>query len=533
MQLDKLKKNITSLGNSDIDFFMQQVENLNIKTDIEIVFSGTISNGKSTLINGLLEIDLLPMKLGATTSFVTTIQRGEDNIVAILDDGSSQNHTFNKSSIDTISKNSSVESIDIFMKDFPYTGIKFVDTPGIDDISTQREGRTFNYVPLADIVVFVVDASKGLTAEEKLFFENKIVRANKDKIFIVLNKIDMIPDEEIEITKLLSPQIANEYNVYQISALKYLVGILKDDSNRVKESGVDDFKDDLDTYLKNLDKSKIFKKRMRKSLENILNLANIQIDTLIDNVSRSTPEIEATIKDVKVKIEKANIEKAILENEIDSAIDELKKCLNHHLNILKSDINITIKDVTHKEFMIDKFNDEIPILCDKMVNHLKECHDEKFKDLNIDFLKLDDLYLLVIRNIDDVIAQLVWLLTFVPKVGKIITPFVPKIQESVRRLADMFGGKIIESRVELEIGKLLDLIEKNINQSVSEYKNELLVDYEHKQLGAIRSELISLESLLKMNENKKENTTHQVNYYKNNINELNVIIKKLLLENNK
>ena len=398
MLLDNLKKNVASLGNGDIDFFMNQVENLNTKTDIEMVFSGTISNGKSTLINGLLEMDLLPMKLGATTSLITTIQKGEDNIIAVLDDGSKQDYSLSKSSIETISQNNAVASIAIYMEDFPYQGIRFVDTPGIDDISAEREGRTFNYVPLSDAVIFVVDASKGLTREEQLFFENKIVKANKDKIFIVLNKIDAVPDEEIDIAKLLSPTIANEYSVYQISALKYLAGILKQDNVRIEQSGAQKFKDDLDSYLKALNKSKIFKARMEKSLENILRLATIQIDTLVNNASKDKPDIESALKDVHIKINDAKIKQAELEKEINDAVSEIEECINQNINKLKIDINLTVKEVDHNEFMIDQFNEKVPLLCQTMIENIKICTDRKLKGLDLDFKELDELYLYVIRN---------------------------------------------------------------------------------------------------------------------------------------
>ena len=72
--------------------------------------------------------------------------------------------------------------------------------------------------------------------------------------FIVLNKIDTIDEEEIDTTKLLSPTIANEYSVYQMSALKYLAGILSDNQERIRNSGAEKFKNDLNEYLMNLDK---------------------------------------------------------------------------------------------------------------------------------------------------------------------------------------------------------------------------------------------------------------------------------------
>jgi len=531
MQLERLKKSIASLGNNDIDFFMQQLENINNKTEIEIVFSGTISNGKSTLINALLGMNLLPMKLGATTSLVTSIQQGKDGIVAFLQNGEKLSYPLSKESIETISKNEEIESIEISMEIFPYHGIRFVDTPGIDDISTAREGRTFGYVPLSDAVIFVVDINKGLTLEEQKFFEGKVVKANKDKIFIVLNKIDTIGEEDINLEKLLSPTIVKEYSIYTISALKYLTGVLSKDEERIAQSGVVKFKTDLDTYLYGLNKKKVFQMRTKKALDSILHLGVTQIDTLLNNVSKDKPQLESAIKEANEKVKQANAKKEILEKEITLAVSEIKSCIKQNLHKLKSDINRTIKDVTHKESMIDKFNDEVPHLCDAMIENIRSCSDAKLNDMDIDFKELDEWYLYIIRNIDDVISQLVWILTLVPKIGKIITPFVPIIQERVRKLVDMFGGKIIQSEVESKVKELLESIEENLNLSISAYQTNLLAEYEHNELGAIRSELLSLKVLLKMEEDKKVNIDYQVQYYKESKNNLTLCINELYNQN--
>ena len=55
MDLQKIKKDISALGNPDIDFFYHLLENLESRNDIEVVFSGTLANGKSTLINAILK----------------------------------------------------------------------------------------------------------------------------------------------------------------------------------------------------------------------------------------------------------------------------------------------------------------------------------------------------------------------------------------------------------------------------------------------------------------------------------------------
>ena len=531
MQLINLQKSVASFGNADIDFFMKQLENITTKSEIELVFSGTISNGKSTLINALLGVDLLPMKLGATTSLITTIQQGRDRIVAMMKDGTTEERSLEKSSIEIFSQNREVERIAIYMEAFEYSGIRFVDTPGIDDISESREAHTYNYVPLADAVVFVVEASKGLTAQEKAFFESKIVKANKDKIFIVLNKIDNVMDEEIDTKKLLSPSIVQEYNIYQISALQYLVGRVKDDAERRERSRAEALKNDLDSYLKALDKNKVLKKRIDQSLDRVLELASIQIDTLVENASKARPEIEASLLEVHHKIDEASQKQKVLEEEMSLAIDALQECVHQHLSALKREINFTIKDVNHKEFMIDKFNDEVPLLCSKMMESLRQCSDKKLEGLNLEFEELDELYLWALRNIDDLMANVIWLLTFIPKIGKAITPLVPTIQKGVRQLVDMFGGQIIQSAVEEKVEGLLKEIEANINLSIEAYKTKLLSEYEHNELGAIRSERISLELLQKIAEEKQESIAHQVDYFKNSKSVVTAEVHALLEEN--
>ena len=183
--------------------------------------------------------------------------------------------------------------------------------------------------------------------------------------------------------------------------------------------------------------------------------------------------------------------------------------------------------------MIDKFNDEVPLICENAMNNINICTDSKLKDLNIDFKELDELYLWIIRNIDDVLTNLVWVLTLVPQVNKFVTPFIPKIQDTIRTLVDMFSGQIIQNAVEDKIEELINLIEENINSALSEYKSNLIRDYEHNQLGTIRSEILSLENLLAMNEYKKEEIEEKILYFQKSLDTLKNIIKTLLLENSK
>ncbi len=530
MELQKIKKSIDALGNPDIDFFFQQLEYLDDRTDVEIVFSGTLSNGKSTLINALLKKNLLPAKMGATTALVTTIESGDNRIVAVEENGGKKEYPLEKESIERITEEGTAESIEVHIDNFSYSGIRFVDTPGIDDISKFREERTIDYVPLADVVIFVLDASKGLTGEEKSFFSEKIIKANKDKIFIVLNKIDATGDGTFDPKGLVPEEIAQEYKVYTVSALKYLAGVLSGDAKRMDDSQIEGFLGDLNRYLSTLDKKRVLASRKKKSLDSILILAEKQFDTLVASVSKSQPELEGELQLLQEKLEELKREKEVLENEIDGAIDKVESCMDKHLSAFKAEIKRSLEQTDAKEFQIDVFNEKIPLLCQSLTKDLKHCSNDVFDDFSYNIDQIDELHLKIIRNIDDVMAQAVWLLALVPKVGKIIKPFIPAVQKGVRRLVDIFGEQIIEGAVETRINKLMKSIEMSLSQSLDNYKKNLLEEYEYKKLGMVRTEIIALESSLESKMEKKENIEYQIEYFEDQKSEMKETVTDLTKE---
>jgi small GTP-binding protein len=528
MELTKLKKAIDGLGNPDIDFYYRQVESLAGRNDIEVVFSGTLANGKSTLINALLGRNLLPASLGATTGLVTTIEKGDGKIVLVTDKGEKHSYPLEKASIESITQEQDSGTIEIFLEDFPYRGIRFVDTPGIDDLSRYREERTIDYVPLADTVVFVLDASKGMTAEEKHFFTDKILKANKDKIFIVLNKIDAVGEgEEVDLAKLVPEDIRQDYKVYAVSALKYLAGTLKRDEKRKAEGHLDPFIADLDHYLQTLDKQAVLDRRIRRALTAIQELADRQYDTLIGSVSMSQPELEAELLQLDNTLKELKEEKSKLEREIDDAVTQVKNCMKKHIEYFSASIKGALDGVEAKEFQIDIFNEQVPRLAKELAVRLKQCSQALDSDISFSIDRIDDLHLIVLRNIDDVVASVALLLTFVPMIGEKIKPFIPTLQKGIRRLVDQFGGMIIENAVEKRVDGLMKEIETSVENILKSYKNELLDEYEHSRLGMIRARIVALESTLDAKSHQKENIALQIDYFEAARNELFGHIKEV------
>ena len=523
MNLQKIKKGISALGNLDIDFFYHLLENLESRNDIEVVFSGTLANGKSTLINAILKKNLLPAKMGVTTSMIAVISKGDDRVVALKKDGDKDEYPLSSESIEEISKNDEVQSLVVYMSDFPYSGIAFVDTPGIDDISMFREEKTIDYVPLADAVVFVLDASKGMTAEEKKFFEERVMKANKDKIFIVLNKADTL-NEESNIEKLVPESITSDYRIYAVSALKYLAGTLSGDEKKLNESKLSSFLTDLNSYINSLDSKKVLDSRKIKTLHSIRELADSQYDMLVESVSKTAPQIQEELESLDRKMLELKKEKERLEEEIDKASSSVEECAIKNLSTFRDSVERNLQQVQAKEFKIDVFNEKIPVLCEELRVQLKECSENAFGDFSFEMQYIDELHLKILRDIDDIMAQLAWILTLLPKVGEKVKPLIPAIQEGVRRLVDIFGGQIIDGAVDSRLEKLMDSIEISVVESLNDYKKSILDEYEHSRLGTVRSEIIALESSLRSRQEKRGNVEYQIEYYQNGKKELDELL---------
>ena len=80
--------------------------------------------------------------------------------------------------------------------------IVFLDTPGIHkekfELNRYMNEIAFGVIPDADIILFLIDARQGLTEADRKILEKIGEEKRKDtKIFVLINKIDGVPKEEL------------------------------------------------------------------------------------------------------------------------------------------------------------------------------------------------------------------------------------------------------------------------------------------------------------------------------------------------
>lgn len=129
-----------------------------------IVVLGEFKRGKSTFINALLGQSLLPMDVLPETAVISEISYGDEAEVNVLyNDGHRQKGEVSYEYLDNFSARNKkaiiddVKCIEIkYPMEFLKDNIVLVDTPGVSDLSEQRVEITYNYVPKANAVIFLL-----------------------------------------------------------------------------------------------------------------------------------------------------------------------------------------------------------------------------------------------------------------------------------------------------------------------------------------------------------------------------------------
>jgi GTP-binding protein EngB required for normal cell division len=185
----------------------------------QIALFGRVSSGKSSLLNRVLEADVLPVGVNPITAVPTRLVHGETAglLVSYIDKKSERltidrlpefvSEEFNAGNAKRVLQ-IVVELPSARLRD----GVVFVDTPGLGSLATAGARETLAYLPQCDLGVVLVDAGSTLTDEDlstlRTLYEAAITA------FVLLSKADLLgpPDRERSL-KYIASQIDSHLNL--------------------------------------------------------------------------------------------------------------------------------------------------------------------------------------------------------------------------------------------------------------------------------------------------------------------------------
>ncbi len=136
-----------------------------------LVVVGEFNSGKSAFINALLAQPVLEEGVTPTTTRINLLKYGTE-----------VSRTAQGAALDVITA-----PLDLLQE------INIVDTPGTNAIQREHEAITEEFVPRADMVLFVTSADRPFTESERAFLER--IRNWGKKVVVILNKIDILESD--------------------------------------------------------------------------------------------------------------------------------------------------------------------------------------------------------------------------------------------------------------------------------------------------------------------------------------------------
>lgn len=184
------------------------------------LFMGTFKNGKSTTINAILGDEMLPAKATAATAVISQVSYGTDkNHVRVFRTGRNdpevltlqaffQQYQLTEEdekiieSTGELDRFADIEYVEM-QSDLPLfkDGVQFIDSPGLEEASA-RTKTTDNFVPKANAIIFLLDATKLFSEKEKTYVKVHFEYADtvpRNVFFLVnrFNQLNTTQDQEL------------------------------------------------------------------------------------------------------------------------------------------------------------------------------------------------------------------------------------------------------------------------------------------------------------------------------------------------
>lgn len=309
---------------------------------------GEFRRGKSTVINALLGEKIVPSDIVPCSATLNYVKWDSEKYAVInYKNGDSKRIPVTEldNYITKITKESEAvaetieDSTVCYPCPFCQNGVQIVDTPGLND-DERMTAISEKIIPTFDAIIMVMTPDSPFSQSEAEFVRNKLMTSDLGKLIFVLNKIDIVDEDERE--KLISNikdriresvlakmeaiygKDSDEYasahekigtiKLIPVSARNALKGKIKNDASLLAESGYPEFEEYLAKLLTE-ERGMLQLVTPVKKIGSAAKEALENIKTRREALSINSEEFE---KIQKESIEKINETRAAKKNEIES-----------------------------------------------------------------------------------------------------------------------------------------------------------------------------------------------------------------------
>ena len=285
-RLTMLRKTIESVSPEDselrtIDAMLEKMR----AYSYTLAVVGEFNRGKSSLINALLGMQILPADVTPTTATINRVVYGETPGVRLcMQDGSEEAIPFTmlKARVTKLSEEAQAaanrvrEAVISYPTVFCRNNVSILDTPGLNE-SVQMDELTLLHTRKVDAVIFLISALVPFSQSEARALIRLLTDSNIRHVLFTVSFIDRLPQEEgveqrvlssirkrifktafpfIDADSNLSPQekerqkaILSEAPILGVSAKKALDAFVNGKMEDLRQSHIEEYKKELMTRL--------------------------------------------------------------------------------------------------------------------------------------------------------------------------------------------------------------------------------------------------------------------------------------------
>ncbi|MGH7580764.1 MAG: dynamin family protein [Gemmatimonadales bacterium] len=237
-----------------------------------LVIAGEFNSGKSSFINALLGERVLPEGVTPTTDRINLLRHGPEV---------------------------TEQSVEAFLLERTHPAellreLTVVDTPGTNAVIRRHEELTRDFVPRADLVLFVTSADRPFSESEREFLER--IREWGKKIVFIVNKVDILagPTEQAEVIAYVRDNAAallgEAPKVFPVSARRAVQARTENAPQLWEQSGFDAVEEYL---LRTLDQEERIRLKLLNPLNVGLRLAARYKEAAFERLKLLSQDIEA------------------------------------------------------------------------------------------------------------------------------------------------------------------------------------------------------------------------------------------------
>lgn len=308
---------------------------------ITVAFLGEFNTGKSTLINALMGKKLLPAFDEPTTAVITQVLYGnEDRYIAVEKSDEGEEKEVPIEAYDLASEIVNTEKNDrviVRKKDIGFLdeSTVIIDTPGLSSLNETHTKITYGYLPMADIGIIVMNASKGTAPDSVMEFLKKYPKEMLTEFYFIVNRIDAKLDKSLDRIKLsfheALSQLVENPKIIMTSGLKALDCRISGNTQGYRKWGVSELERIIKEEVPRL-KKKVLEKRKVERLKVISNRVVKLLEAKLKSLDFNSKEFDKEIEKLRRDISK-------LENDLYKFEDEYAKVKNEISRRIESTVD--------------------------------------------------------------------------------------------------------------------------------------------------------------------------------------------------